>query len=406
MSKSKKLKKKLVQIVNGKMHDIKPGLRPRLRPDGLPPGAAGAPQRVIAVGCSMTLHEHELIGAGTLSSVNFPMTGHPVTGIDDEVANLVGYCGDELRLEVHVSASVLADQSMSTFVDVLLFEGASGDTDDLDGEALFDFRIPATPGSNSHEILATVRNTDEDQPDDYGFFILTLTNLPLPTVQPAIQLSGPLVDSSQYKWLVSMGDRLLGVTPDGRVFALLISGNTIGAARLLTGPAVAANPQDKWLVAEGNRLTVITTDGRVFAHIVTSDNVLPATFLPGPLVAANPVDKWVKGFSRMLMVVTSDGRVFTHELETSVLPATRLSGPLVAARPQDKWLVPMNNRLVVVTASGGVFAHPLTLTSVGDAIPLSGQPVAANPQDKWLVAMNNRLLVVTTDGKVFAHDVG
>jgi hypothetical protein len=42
-------------------------------------------------------------------------------------------------------------------------------------------------------------------------------------------------------------------------------------------PAVAANPQDKWVLTMGNRILVITNDGRVFAHGIT-DNTIGVPF--------------------------------------------------------------------------------------------------------------------------------
>ena len=50
---------------------------------------------------------------------------------------------------------------------------------------------------------------------------------------------------------------------DGGVFAHEITGNTVGVPLQLSGPKVAANPQDKWVLVMGTRLLVVTQDGDV-----------------------------------------------------------------------------------------------------------------------------------------------
>jgi hypothetical protein len=77
----------------------------------------------------------------------------------------------------------------------------------------------------------------------------------------------------QDKWVLTMGNRILVIVNDGRVFVHDITGNIIGVAFQLGGPPVAANPQDKWVLTMGNRVLVIVNDGRVFAHDITGNTI-------------------------------------------------------------------------------------------------------------------------------------
>ena len=80
----------------------------------------------------------------------------------------------------------------------------------------------------------------------------------------------------------------------GLVYSQQISTNGIAIPTQLTGPPVAANPQDKWLLTLDNRLLVITTNGSVYAHQLAGNTIQPAQLLTATApVAVNPADKWV-----------------------------------------------------------------------------------------------------------------
>src|SRR5262249_52972993 len=155
----------------------------------------------------------------------------------------------------------------------------------------------------------------------------------------------------------------------------------------------------------GNRILVITQDGRVFAHVVTATAIEPAIQLSGPPVAANPQDRWVLVSGNQLLVITTDGRVFAHTVTDHVEPAYQLGSPSgtppppVAANPQDKWVLVKGSQIVVITEEGRVFAHEITITTVDRAIELTPPSVrvAANPQDKWVVVMGSRIMVGTKE---------
>jgi hypothetical protein len=135
-------------------------------------------------------------------------------------------------------------------------------------------------------------------------------------------------------------------------------------ARRLSGPKVAANPQDKRVLMYGGRILVITQSGEVFAHPTTDDRVLDAVKLTGAKVAANPQDKWVLMYGGKLLVITADGRVFGHELRgDAVLDAKQIEGPPVAAQDVDRWVLAPDPSLaqdlglLVVTSDGRVYSH-------------------------------------------------
>jgi hypothetical protein len=89
---------------------------------------------------------------------------------------------------------------------------------------------------------------------------------------------------------------------------------------------VAVKPQDKWVLTIGNRILVIVNDGRVFAHDIAGNTINPAFQLSGPPVAANPPDKWVLTMDNRILVIVNDGRVFAHDIAGNTInPAFQLS---------------------------------------------------------------------------------
>jgi len=238
----------------------------------------------------------------------------------------------------------------------------------------------------------------------------------------AYQLSGARVAANpQDKWALTMGDRILVITNDGRVFAHNIDTAIGGGYQLQSNQRVAANPQDKWVLAIGNRIVVITNDGRVFAHNINGNTVENAYQIPAPPVAANPLDKWVTTAGNRILVITSYGGVFAHDVGNVIGPGYQLrSNQKVAANAVDRWTFALGkagggHRIVVITNDGRVFAHDLNGNTVGDAYQLSGQKVAFNSVDKWVLPMHNRsdtnrftmnnVMVITQNGSVFVHEL-
>jgi hypothetical protein len=205
---------------------------------------------------------------------------------------------------------------------------------------------------------------------------------------------------------VAIGNRLMIVTSDGRVFAREMIGTALGASRELGGPAVASNPWDAWLVTMGHRIFVIVNDGNVFVHDVIGDTVGIASHLTGPRVAANTQDKWVVTMGSHVLVIVESGGVFAHDISHhSISNAIQLAGPRVAANPPDKWVITMNNRILVIVNDGAVFAHDVIGDTISAAVRLSGPPVAGNPWDRWVLTIGSRIVVIVNDGRVFAHEV-
>ena len=99
----------------------------------------------------------------------------------------------------------------------------------------------------------------------------------------------------------------------------------------------------------GNRILVILNDGRVFGHDLAGSNIGPAFRLAGPPVAFKPEDRWVVTMGNRILVILNDGRVFGHDLaNNNIGPAFQLAGPPVAFKPEDRWVVTMGNRILVI----------------------------------------------------------
>jgi hypothetical protein len=121
------------------------------------------------------------------------------------------------------------------------------------------------------------------------------------------QLIGPILETAKspsecgndphstvvYGLSLVVGGPILVITNDGSVFAHDLVGNTVGVPFQLSGPKVAANPQDKHVLIVGSRILVITNDGSAFAHDLVGNTVGVPFQLSGPKVAANPQDKFV-----------------------------------------------------------------------------------------------------------------
>ncbi|MFF9016380.1 hypothetical protein ACF09C_25850, partial [Streptomyces sp. NPDC014870] len=75
---------------------------------------------------------------------------------------------------------------------------------------------------------------------------------------------------------VTMGNRIIVITHDGRVFGHDINGNTVGQGFAFSGSKVAFNGAfDRFVVTAGNRIIVTTQDGGVWAHDINGTTVGP-----------------------------------------------------------------------------------------------------------------------------------
>jgi hypothetical protein len=136
------------------------------------------------------------------------------------------------------------------------------------------------------------------------------------------------------------------------------NGPAIGEAFELDGPRVAFNPGDHFVLTMGNRILVITNDGRVFGHDVNGSIIGEAFELDGPPVAFNPGDHFVLTMGNRILVITNDGRVFGHDVNGSIIgEAFELDGPPVAFNLGDHFVLTMGNRILVITNDGRVFGH-------------------------------------------------
>src|SRR3954451_7298912 len=97
-----------------------------------------------------------------------------------------------------------------------------------------------------------------------------------------------------------------------------------------------------------------------------ADNIGVPFQLSGPKVAANPQDIRVLVMGNRILINTNDGGVFAHDISGTTIGAPfQLSGPKVAANPQDIRVLVMGNRILINTKDGGVFAHDISGTNIG-----------------------------------------
>ncbi len=154
-----------------------PGLlREQYKPPAKDSPFRTAGRRTLHFTGTMTLRDSEWPGADEIMTLDL---GSHFAGVDighRKVMYFEGRCGGEVRLEMDVFASLGVYDSIIVNLDVRLYEGASATSSDLDGRGNFTIHIPATPGDNKRSISATVWNTDEDEIDDQGFFLVFLAN--------------------------------------------------------------------------------------------------------------------------------------------------------------------------------------------------------------------------------------
>jgi hypothetical protein len=222
------------------------------------------------------------------------------------------------------------------------------------------------------------------------------------SVDGAIQLSAPAVAANpQDRFVVTLGNRILVVTDDRRVFAHEVVGNAVSFARQLGTLPTASGGERIVPYRTGlqNWLALIASDGRASAVEVRNTSLGPFVPLTGARIAANPEDKWVVSQASRIIVITRQGQVFAHTIGGSVIGAgvllSNATGPPVAANPQDKYVLVDGTRILVITNVGDVFMHELTSTSVGPFRPLPGPKVAMSPEDNRVLAMDGRILVLT-----------
>jgi len=186
---------------------------------------------------------------------------------------------------------------------------------------------------------------------------------PLPGANPPPRVAARPMD----KWVLAHRDRVLVITEDGHVFAHRLTAHVepafeLGGPNGRPAPSVAANPMDKWVLVVGDRILVITEDGKVYAHEITETEmtVHPAVELVMPPggVAGTPGDRWVLAMGDKIVVVRGNGQVVTHLVRSDRIDG-HLSVPStqrVAANPQDRWLlgsgtVESNGKLLVIPYS-------------------------------------------------------
>ncbi|MBW4569585.1 MAG: hypothetical protein KME31_16625 [Tolypothrix carrinoi HA7290-LM1] len=85
--------------------------------------------------------------------------------------------GGECRLEAKFFAQVIGGGIVSVFGEVLLFEGTSENTSDLDGRQSVKFEVPRTTSSNPNPTKRFIEVNNTDEGGDYAHLNFTLRNL-------------------------------------------------------------------------------------------------------------------------------------------------------------------------------------------------------------------------------------
>ncbi len=127
---------------------------------------------------NMTLRDSEWPQADQVMTLQLGTHYASVNMMHRKVMYFEGRCGGEVRLEMDVFASLGVYDSIIVNLDVRLYEGTSDSTSDLDGRGNFTIVVPATPGDHTRSLSATVWNTEENDYDDQGFFLVSVANLP------------------------------------------------------------------------------------------------------------------------------------------------------------------------------------------------------------------------------------
>lgn len=150
--------------------DLKEGLAVLVRDVRPPePAADSGLTGVVTISGHLEMNDHEEFGSDEHMKLDNLLAW---TTVDDQFVQRffwVGYCGGEVRLEVDMLCGInpSAPDVLEFAAHARLYEGTSTSTTDLDGAA--NFRIQVNRGTRSG-IFGLVRNTEEDEPGDWGIF--------------------------------------------------------------------------------------------------------------------------------------------------------------------------------------------------------------------------------------------
>ncbi|GAA3445334.1 hypothetical protein [Planomonospora venezuelensis] len=140
------------------------------------PGAVAHPSALqpwtVTGTVDMHISDYETFGSNQICNHRIPITNTGTTGATSAYWYF-GKCGGEIRAEIHYSISRDSGGFLNVKGNTYLYEGASENTADLDGEQSFRFKVPPR---STHSKLMEVWNTDEDQPADFVRLTLTLNN--------------------------------------------------------------------------------------------------------------------------------------------------------------------------------------------------------------------------------------
>ena len=127
---------------------------------------------------NMTVHAKDDENVGRDEFLDFTLPINKILSDSGQIETIVDGAwgwGGECRLEVKLSAQNIGGV-VSIFGDALLFEGASENTDDLDGQRSVAFQVQKTTASNPNPTKHFVKVPNDDEGGDYADLNFSLQN--------------------------------------------------------------------------------------------------------------------------------------------------------------------------------------------------------------------------------------
>jgi len=153
--------------VSGGIHPLHPsgGIHP-LSPSG------GVTRRRVVIDATISVTDDETFGSNEHASGGKHGEAIVTHLLPQELITMVQTCGGEVRIELRLNAqTTTSEEDVIVTGDILLYEGTSEQTDDLDGQESVNFIIPR---DSSTRKSYTVRNQNEG--GDFAVVTMTAVN--------------------------------------------------------------------------------------------------------------------------------------------------------------------------------------------------------------------------------------
>jgi hypothetical protein len=149
-----------------------------LRPQGLGPNGDGVPEVRRKVVCSGTMHitDDETFGSDEYGDASSPPLEAVVTNESpgEVLPGFVGRAGGEVRVEVKLTALARNSGDVTVTGKVLLFEGTSTETNDLDGQVDVNITVPRDQIRSY-----SVQVVNQAEGGDHAELLLNFSNFPV-----------------------------------------------------------------------------------------------------------------------------------------------------------------------------------------------------------------------------------